>query len=126
MIRFYDAAIETEPRGSAVLFKEPRLLGQVLFSIADGVRGDRRRLYACDANDEDHGKNLALAQVQEVDEEAAVKLAAEYQPERLMPRTDPVTGAMETLRMPPCDLRLLLAGGPTGAIGGDLLREVTP
>lgn len=123
MIRFYDAAIETEPKGSAVLLKEPRLLGKVLFAIADTVHRNRRKLYACDANDEEHAENLGLAQVSgELDEESAAKLAAAYQPEREIRRTDPVTGEMVSLRMPACDLRQLLNGGTNGAIGGDLLR----
>lgn len=122
MIRFYDAAIELEQKGSAVLFKEPLLLGQMLFSIADVVHGDRRRLYVCEANDEEHGNNLAIAQVREIEEEAAIKLAAEYHPECHLPRTDPETGAVETLHIPACDLMSLLGGGG-GAIGGELLRD---
>jgi hypothetical protein len=126
MIRFYDAVIETEILGSALVFREPLLKGQVLVSISNVLQGDRQRLYACVCTDEEHQENLRLAQVKELDEEAAVKLAAEYQPERLMPHIDPVTGETENLRVPPCDLRLLLAGGQSGAIGGDLLREVVP
>ena len=115
--------IETEPRGSAILFREPHLIGSVLFYIVDSIHDNCKRLYICDSTDVEHEKNMGLALVSEVAEEVAVKLAAEYQPERLMTCIDPITGETKNLPMPACDLRLLLTGGQTGAIGGDLLRE---
>ncbi len=123
MIRFYNAAIEMQPKGSAVLFREPALKGQVLFSVADGVNGDCQRLYVCDANEEEHGQNLGLAKVSEIGEEAAVRLAADYQPARSVPHLNPQTREVETVEIPACDLKSLLHGGQTGAIGGQLLGE---
>ncbi|MDD5322498.1 MAG: hypothetical protein PHD43_18175 [Methylococcales bacterium] len=118
--------IETTACGSALISQEPALKGEVLLSVSSAAHGDRRRLYACACGDQEHLENLSLPQVKELDEKAAAKRAAEYQPERAMPRTDPEIGVVETLQIPACDLRSLLGGGQTGAIGGELLREAAP
>lgn len=120
MIRFYAITIRVQVRGSALLFTQPALLGQVLVSVADTIK-DERRLYVCNAADEEHAKNLGVEGLKEVSEAAAVELAATFQPARTLVLTDSRTGAEEQLEMPACNLRVLLAGGYSGAIGAELL-----
>jgi len=126
MIRYYDVAIAAEQRGSALLLTEPVLQGTLLVSLADSARDGLRRLYVCDATEDEHVQNLAMTGVAERDEAAAIALAAAYQPARTLVRTDPRTGTEQRIEVPEGDLRALLADGHAMAIGADLLRDWTP
>ena len=105
MNRFYQVAITKWPIGSAVEHTEPPVQGRIIVKVTDSTTGGDYKLFLVDASDEQHQANLSLAGVQELAEEQAVKLAAEYQPQRTFKRFNPITRQEEEISVPTLDLR---------------------
>ena len=105
MNRFYQVAITKWPVGTAVEHREPPVQGRIIVKVTDATTGGDYKLFLVDASDEQHQANLSLAGVQELAEEQAVKLAAEYQPQRTLKRFNPMTRQEEQINVPTLDLR---------------------
>ena len=105
MNRFYKVAITKVPIGSAIEHREPRVQGRIIVKVTDVTTGGDYQLFLVDASDEQHQANLTLAGVEELSEEQAIKLAAEYQPQRSFKRFNPQTRQEEQISVPTLDLR---------------------
>ncbi len=106
MKRFYKVTITKWPIGSAVEHREPPVQGAIIVKVTDITTGGDYRLFLVDASDEQHQSNLSLTGVEELSEEQAIKLAAEYQPQRTFKRFNPETRQEEQISVPTLDLRM--------------------
>jgi len=109
MNRFYRVKILRRPVGTAVEHHEPPLEGEVVVKVTDATTNDDYRLVVVDADDERHERNRALPDVEALEEDAAVELAAKYQPARTAERFDPRTGETKTVEVPAVDLASIVA-----------------
>ncbi len=109
MIRYYRGRIEKHPVGTAVEHREPPLEGEVVVSVRDSTTGGDYKLFVVDSDDAQHESNLTLPGVEPLEEDAAVELAARYQPATTGERFDPQTGAVEAFDVLAVDLAALLA-----------------
>jgi hypothetical protein len=105
MNRFYKVAITKWPVGSAVEHREPAVQGHILTKVTDSTTGGDFKLFLVDGDEAQHQTNLSLAGVEELAEEQAVRLAAEYQPQRTFKRFNPQTRQEEQISVPTLDLR---------------------
>lgn len=105
MKRFYKATITKQPIGSAVRHKEPAVQGKVIVKVTDSTTAGDYKLLVIDCDDAQNKTNLTVPGVEELSEEQALKLAAQYQPERTLTHLNPVTMEEEEIDVPACDLR---------------------
>jgi hypothetical protein len=105
MERFYNVAITKVPIGSAVEYKEPALQGKIIIKVSDIKTSGNYKLFVVDCNDEQNKANLTFSGVSELSEDEAVKLAAQYQPQRHVTRFNPETRKEEKITLPACDLK---------------------
>lgn len=109
MRRFYRVAVDRHAVGSAIEFREPPLEGEVVIKVSEAASEGASRVVVLDADDEQDERNLELDGVEALDEEAAVELAAKYQPASRGRRLDPSTGKVEEAERPAVDLAAILA-----------------
>jgi hypothetical protein len=105
MERFYRATITKQPIGSAVRHKEPAVQGTVIVKVTDSTTAGDYKILVIDCDDAQNKANLTIPGVEELSEEHALKLAAQYQPERTLTQPNPVTMEEEEIDVPTCDLR---------------------
>lgn len=105
MVSFYKVRIAKRKIGSAVEHIEPALQGEVIVKVTDSETSGDYKLFVVDATDAQHKMNLTLPGVEALSEAEAVKLAAQYQPQRTLRQFNPVTMKEETIKVPACDLK---------------------
>ena len=105
MKRFYKVTITKRPIGSAVEHREPAVQGNVIIKVSDSTTAGDYQLFVIDCDNNQHKANLATLGIDELSEEQAIKMAAQYQPERTFTRHNPLTMKEETFTIPACDLR---------------------
>ena len=105
MNQFYKVAVSKRSIGSAVEHREPAVQGRILTKVTDSTSGGDFKLLLVDADEAQHQANLSVAGVEELAEEQAIKLAAEYQPQRTFKRFNPQTRQEEQISVPTLDLR---------------------
>ena len=115
MNRFYKVAVTKASIGSAVEHREPQVQGRIVVKVTDSTTAGDYKLFLVDAGDDQHQTNLTLAGVVELAEEQAVKLAAEYQPQRTLKRFNPQTRQEEQISVPTLDLRTFYQGRSPGS-----------
>lgn len=109
MNRFYRVVIDKRPVGTAIEHREPPLQGEIVVKVTDSTTRGDYRLVVMDADEAQHESNLALPGVEPLEEDAAVELAARYQPAFQGERLDPRTGEVEEVDIPAVDLAALVA-----------------
>jgi hypothetical protein len=121
MKAFYKVSITKQPDGSAIVHREPPLQGEIVTKVTDINTAGDFKIIVVECSEAQHSENLAYPAVTELEEEAAVKLAARYQPQRTVTRPNPDTGEEETVEQPAVDLRRLIqsreASGGSGRGG---------
>ena len=105
MRKFYKVAITKRPVGSAVQHIEPSIKGNIIIKVTDSTTAGDYKLFVIDCDDAQHKANLATAGIEELSEEQAVQLAAEFQPKRTLTQLNPVTMKEEKVTVPACDLK---------------------
>ena len=105
MKRFYKATITKQPIGSAVRHKEPAVQGKVIVKVTDSTTAGDYKLLFIDCDDAQNKTNLTIPGVEELSEEQALELAAQYQPKRTLTQLNTVTMEEEEIDVPACDLR---------------------
>lgn len=106
---FYNVSITKQAVGTAVMHKEPPLLGQALFKVTDVSTAGDYKLIVMECDAEQHAVNLAYPGVATLQEPEAVKLASNYQPKRSLTELDPSTRKAVKTERPAVDLKQLLA-----------------
>ena len=105
MERFYRVAITKVPIGTAVEYREPAIKGKVIVKVSDMTTSGSFKLFVVKCDDAQNEANLAFSGVSELSEDNALKLAAQYQPQRQVTRFNSKSRKEETTDIPVCDLR---------------------
>ncbi len=105
MKKFYKVAITKRPIGSAIEHKEPAMQGDIIIKVTDSTTAGDHKIFVIECDDAQHKANLTSSRIEELSEERAIKLAAEYQPKRTLTRFNPLTMKKEKTDIPACDLR---------------------
>ncbi len=108
MKRFYKVAITKQPVGSAVEHKEPAVQGRAIVKVTDSTTAGDYKIFVLDCDNAQHKANLATPGVDELSEEQAIKLAAQYQPKRTLTEFNPRTMNEEKIEVSACDLTRFL------------------
>lgn len=96
------------PIGKAIMYKLPPLDGEILIKITDSSTKGDYTLIVIECDDQIHNKNISMEKVTDMEEQNAVELAAELQPESNRVEVNPKTKRKRKITNPALDLTKFL------------------
>ena len=115
MKAFYKVSVTKQSLGSAILHKEPPLVGAVVTKVSDVSSEGDYKLIVIDCSEAEHAENLLLPGVAEVSEAEAMVLAPKFQPKRTMTELNERSGKQEKITIAAADLKTFLVPAETAS-----------